>query len=55
MGVNTDGVSVNWLQFGSRIARESNVREFGSNRAANQAAAGGLTVGSLREGQVERC
>lgn len=28
------------LQFGSRIARESNKREFGSNRAANQASAG---------------
>lgn len=28
------------IQFGSRIARESNKREFGSNRAANQASAG---------------
>ncbi|PKA53960.1 hypothetical protein AXF42_Ash011440 [Apostasia shenzhenica] len=31
-------------QFGSRIARESNRKNFGSNRAANQASAGGVKV-----------
>ncbi|KAF6171427.1 hypothetical protein GIB67_009568 [Kingdonia uniflora] len=30
------------IQFGSRIARESNRKNFGSNRAANQASAGSL-------------
>ncbi|CAA7387771.1 unnamed protein product [Spirodela intermedia] len=32
------------IQFGSRIARESNRMHFGSNRAANQASAGGAAV-----------
>lgn len=31
-----------WFQFGSRIARESNRKNFGSNRAANQASAGSV-------------
>lgn len=31
------------LQFGSRIARASNRRDFGSNRAANASAAGGAS------------
>ncbi|XP_057858625.2 uncharacterized protein LOC131067563 isoform X2 [Cryptomeria japonica] len=35
------------IQFGSRIARESNRRNFGSNRAANQAAAGSAMIHSL--------
>jgi asparagine synthetase B (glutamine-hydrolysing) len=30
------------IQFGSRIARESNRKNFGSNRAANQASAGSV-------------
>uniref|UniRef100_A0ACD5Y6Z8 Uncharacterized protein n=1 Tax=Avena sativa TaxID=4498 RepID=A0ACD5Y6Z8_AVESA len=33
------------IQFGSRIARESNRKNFGSNRAANQASAGSVEVG----------
>eukprot|EP01018_Ginkgo_biloba_P014035 Gb_12885 [translate_table: standard] len=36
-------------QFGSRIARESNRRNFGSNRAANQASAGSAVIHCLRE------
>eukprot|EP00250_Pteridium_aquilinum_P006327 c16269_g1_i1 orf=528-2459(-) len=32
------------IQFGSRIAQESNRRNFGSNRAANQASAGSATL-----------
>ncbi|XP_010258029.1 PREDICTED: asparagine synthetase domain-containing protein 1 isoform X2 [Nelumbo nucifera] len=32
------------IQFGSRIARESNRKNFGSNRAANQASAGSLVI-----------
>ncbi|CAN4124600.1 unnamed protein product [Withania somnifera] len=32
------------IQFGSRIARESNRKSFGSNRAANQASAGSVTI-----------
>ncbi|KAK2967786.1 hypothetical protein RJ640_008006 [Escallonia rubra] len=32
------------IQFGSRIARESNRRNFGSNRAANQASAGSVAI-----------
>ncbi|KAM0872361.1 hypothetical protein ACQ4PT_038790 [Festuca glaucescens] len=32
------------IQFGSRIARESNRKNFGSNRAANQASAGSVEV-----------
>jgi hypothetical protein len=31
-----------YVQFGSRIARESNRKNFGSNRAANQASAGSV-------------
>ncbi|KAI4386416.1 hypothetical protein MLD38_004348 [Melastoma candidum] len=33
------------IQFGSRIARESNRKNFGSNRAANQASAGSVAFG----------
>ncbi|CAI0463136.1 unnamed protein product [Linum tenue] len=32
------------IQFGSRIARESNRKNFGSNRAANQASAGSVVI-----------
>ncbi|XP_057420965.1 uncharacterized protein LOC130714995 isoform X2 [Lotus japonicus] len=32
------------IQFGSRIARESNKKNFGSNRAANQASAGSVRI-----------
>ncbi|KAL3654307.1 hypothetical protein CASFOL_003988 [Castilleja foliolosa] len=32
------------IQFGSRIARESNRKNFGSNRAANQASAGSVII-----------
>ncbi|XP_047967075.1 asparagine synthetase domain-containing protein 1 isoform X3 [Salvia hispanica] len=32
------------IQFGSRIARESNRKNFGSNRAANQASAGSVAI-----------
>ncbi|KAH9565075.1 hypothetical protein CY35_04G058600 [Sphagnum magellanicum] len=35
------------IQFGSRIARESNKREFGSNRSANQASAGSAQLREL--------
>lgn len=35
------------IQFGSRIAQESNRRNFGSNRAANQASAGSATLDYL--------
>ncbi|XP_024393279.1 uncharacterized protein [Physcomitrium patens] len=35
------------IQFGSRIARESNKREFGSNRAANQASAGSALLSGI--------
>ncbi|MCL7048435.1 hypothetical protein MKW94_003047 [Papaver nudicaule] len=34
------------IQFGSRIARESNRKNFGSNRAANQASAGSVVIHS---------
>uniref|UniRef100_A0A7N0T0S1 Asparagine synthetase domain-containing protein n=1 Tax=Kalanchoe fedtschenkoi TaxID=63787 RepID=A0A7N0T0S1_KALFE len=34
------------IQFGSRIARESNRTNFGSNRAANQASAGSAVIGT---------
>jgi len=33
-----------FTQFGSRIARESNRKNFGSNRAANQASAGSVQI-----------
>lgn len=36
------------IQFGSRIAQESNRRNFGSNRAANQASAGSATLHYLQ-------
>lgn len=36
--------SLLFLQFGSRIARESNRKFFGSNRAANQASAGSVAI-----------
>jgi hypothetical protein len=32
------------VQFGTRIARESNKKVFGSNRAANQASAGSVDI-----------
>ncbi|KAL6573531.1 hypothetical protein OROHE_001990 [Orobanche hederae] len=32
------------IQFGSRVARESNKKNFGSNRAANQASAGSVVI-----------
>ncbi|KAL6570960.1 hypothetical protein OROGR_000510 [Orobanche gracilis] len=32
------------IQFGSRVARESNRKNFGSNRAANQASAGSVVI-----------
>lgn len=32
------------IQFGSRLSRQANVRDFGSNRAANMARAGGLQL-----------
>ncbi|PRQ16284.1 putative rossmann-like alpha/beta/alpha sandwich protein [Rosa chinensis] len=32
------------IQFGTRIARESNRKNFGSNRAANQASAGSVVI-----------
>ncbi|KAG6493418.1 hypothetical protein ZIOFF_048401 [Zingiber officinale] len=35
------------IQFGSRIARESNRKNFGSNRAANQASAGSVDIHQL--------
>jgi asparagine synthetase B (glutamine-hydrolysing) len=35
------------IQFGSRIARESNRKNFGSNRAANQASAGNVNIHKL--------
>ncbi|GFY88728.1 asparagine synthase family protein [Actinidia rufa] len=35
------------IQFGSRIARESNRKNFGSNRAANQASAGSVEISKL--------
>ncbi|KAJ3674298.1 hypothetical protein LUZ60_004914 [Juncus effusus] len=34
------------IQFGSRIAQESNKKNFGSNRAANQKSAGSVNIGS---------
>ncbi|WZZ73909.1 hypothetical protein YC2023_085279 [Brassica napus] len=37
------------IQFGSRIARESNRKNFGSNRAANQASAGSLRFNAPRD------
>eukprot|EP00897_Mesotaenium_endlicherianum_P005281 jgi/Mesen1/4781/ME000242S03956 len=42
------------IQFGSRIARESNQRVFGSNRAANQASAGSLTIFGVANGGTEK-
>ena len=36
------------IQFGSRIGKLSNVREFGSNRAANLAAAGTVDLSTLK-------
>lgn len=38
------------IQFGSRIARESNRKNFGSNRAANQASAGSVDIYGQTEG-----
>ncbi|GMY25837.1 asparagine synthetase domain-containing protein 1-like isoform X1 [Fagus crenata] len=38
------------IQFGSRIARESNRKNFGSNRAANQASAGSASFDQLQSG-----
>lgn len=35
------------IQFGSRIGKHSNVREFGSNRAANKRAAGSVALSEL--------
>lgn len=35
------------IQFGSRIGKLSNVREFGSNRAANAAAAGTVDLHTI--------
>jgi hypothetical protein len=35
---------LHFTQFGSRIARESNRKNFGSNRAANQASAGSVQI-----------
>ncbi|MCO5579970.1 hypothetical protein L7F22_033837 [Adiantum nelumboides] len=37
------------IQFGSRIAQESNKRNFGSNRAANQASAGSAVLHDLQK------
>ncbi|KAI5074270.1 hypothetical protein GOP47_0010231 [Adiantum capillus-veneris] len=37
------------IQFGSRIAQESNRRNFGSNRAANQASVGSAVLHDLRK------
>ena len=36
------------IQFGSRIGKLSNQREFGSNRAANKQNAGSVALGMLR-------
>jgi len=36
------------IQFGSRIGKQSNCREFGSNRAANARAAGTVQISALR-------
>ncbi|KAK9105265.1 hypothetical protein Scep_022109 [Stephania cephalantha] len=38
------------IQFGSRIARESNKKNFGSNRAANQVSAGSVVIQSRTNG-----
>lgn len=38
------------IQFGTRVAKLANCREFGSNRAANKASAGGVGLGQLRRG-----
>lgn len=42
--INDLTISALLLQFGSRIARESNRKNFGSNRAANQASAGSVVI-----------
>ncbi len=38
------------IQFGSRLSRQANVRDFGSNRAANMAKAGGLHLSDVPKG-----
>ena len=38
------------IQFGSRLSKQANVRDFGSNRAANIHKAGGLQLDSVAQG-----
>ena len=38
------------IQFGSRLSKQANVRDFGSNRAANIRKAGGLQLGAVAQG-----
>ncbi len=38
------------IQFGSRLSKQANVRDFGSNRAANIHKAGGLQLDSIAQG-----
>ena len=38
------------IQFGSRLSKQANVRDFGSNRAANIHKAGGLQLEAVAQG-----
>lgn len=38
------------IQFGSRLSKQTNVRDFGSNRAANIHKAGGLRLEKVAQG-----
>ena len=38
------------IQFGSRLSKQTNVRDFGSNRAANIHKAGGLQLDAVAQG-----
>ena len=43
------------IQFGSRIAKQANVRDFGSNRAANKHKVGAMPLAQDRQGNKDAC
>ncbi len=42
------------IQFGSRLSKQANVRDFGSNRAANMAKAGALHLSDVPRAAHDR-